>query len=361
MAVVSFLEIWNGRDGEDDDERQRSYRRVFRVVCSSTLDGPVTIKAHAACPAIGTIYVGANGETDTGAFCRKRRCIQSQDDPFVWTVEVEYSSIVVDFDRTNENPLLEPVDIEWGQAQYQKAIEIDLVGDPLESSSGEPYDPPVEIDDSRPVLRISRNLGGFDPALAIFYQDAVNSDVFLGAAPLTAKIMTLTASLQFRNIPYWRVSGEVHFRREGWRKQVLDQGFSHFDSNGVLTKNIDPLKGTPYPHPLKLNGIGELLTSSVSNLSGAIAIGQTLIKILVPGVFPTPDPDVIGGQFVIKIGNEQMLVTDYDALLDRFTVIRGYNGTTQAAHADAAVITMMPYYNIYIVYKELPFAALGFF
>lgn len=364
MAVTSFLEIWNGRDGEMNDERVRQYKRVFRIVTDSPATGPVEMSANVACPLLFDAYVGASGEVDLGCVVRNIRFTNDSDNYFIWQCDVHYSSETQDPDQVAESPFDEPVLMEWSFQQYEKCIPIDFKGNAFTSSAGEVIDPPVKIDDSRLVLRIERNLPGFNVALAIAYQDAVNSDVFFGAAALTAKIMTLSGSFHYRNgIPFWHVAGEVHFRREGWRLQLLDQGFTHqeigFDFNTPPKINRDPDTNEVYPKPLLLNGQGLLLSEAHSVLQFALNAVETVLSTTANSMFALPSEAL--GPVIFQIDDEQILVLSQNAVNLTWNVVRGVNGTTAAAHLAAAVVQQMPMYQVFFVYEELPFAALNFF
>src|SRR5262249_15878222 len=92
-------------------------------------------------------------------------------------------------------PLFKRPDVRWGFANFQRPgiWTIDNPSRAIVNSAGEPFDPPVEIDDSRLVLTLVRNEPAFAPLTSLLYKDAINSDTFLGAAPGLAKIAMLSS------------------------------------------------------------------------------------------------------------------------------------------------------------------------
>ncbi len=171
--------------------------------------------------------------------------------------------------QDQNNPIGREPDISWSFAAYQRpTMEIfdpDYFDDhglyiPVVTSAGEPFDPPVEVDDCRPVYRVSRNERFFNPAVAFDYMNAVNLDVFKGAKPGQAKIQSITGEQQReRNIVYARVTYEIHFRTDtefGWQLRVLDMG-----TQKKVGGEFRPIirKSIPVANPVLLDGAGGVL------------------------------------------------------------------------------------------------------
>jgi hypothetical protein len=262
--ILSVNEIWDGRQGSVDTKNVRNYTRTFRVITDSMVDGPFQVTdIPPPFPSIFSFYSDPAGGIDLGAFCTKITPRQT-DEPFVWIVTCEFSSKVDNPEQaqagdTDKDPLTRPSVVKWSMAKFQRVLDRDVNDDPIVNSAGERFDPPIEIDDSRPVLSITRNEPTIDPANIVAYQDAVNTDTFFGCDPGTAKIDSIEAESAFENGTfYWKVSYTIHFRREGWDVQPLDQGYHHLIA-GVPTVNRDPQSGNPYPAPRLLDGSGNLL------------------------------------------------------------------------------------------------------
>ena len=264
--ILSANEIWNGRQASVDTKNVRNYTRTFRIITDSMLDGPFQVTAiPPPFPVLFGFYSDPAGGIDLGALCNKITPRQT-DEPFVWEVTCEFSSKIDNPEQAQDgsaqqNPLLRPPVVKWSMAKFQRPVDQDNDGSPIVNSAGERFDPPIEIDDSRPVLHISRNEATVDPSLIVQYQDAVNADTFFGCDPGTAKMDSICAESAFENgVFYWKFEYEIHFRFDGWAVQPLDQGYHHLVS-GVPSVNRDPQSGNPYPAPRLLDGAGNMLGS----------------------------------------------------------------------------------------------------
>ncbi len=258
MSIVAVNELFEGREAQENEKGQRFYTRVFQVVTDDPNDGPLTAARATGVPRRGALYSAGN-EVDLAARVRRITPSQNPESPRLWEIRIEYDTVR---EEQDENPLNRPYEVNWDFAQFTRPVWRDIFGNAILNSARQYYDPPVEIDDSRPVLSVTRNEGGFNPGLAIEFQDAINSDTFLGFSPGTVKVAKIAAQSQFENNWfYWRVTYEFNFRREGWNISILDQGryelrngkpvpIREFDTSGVEI---------PFSHvtdPVPLNGAG---------------------------------------------------------------------------------------------------------
>lgn len=282
-------EVWGGRTGRSSEGATREYTRVFRVLTDNVLDGPLVVMIGSGLPQVGNAYSEASGAVDLGARVTTVDPVQDQDNPKVWTVTIRYSTAPgpqasgsgsggkgtkggsgTDPSEDSRNPLLRPAEVGWSFTRYRKPVRkanlyaiggavnsaVDTVV-PVVNSAGDPFVPIPEIDDSRLVLSVSRNEATFDPLVAIDYQDAVNSDGFLGAAKRTAKL-NLSAKRDWDKVigPYYKVQYEIEFRREGWLLSILDAGLHDLNGKVLIDTN-----GQPYSDEVPLNGFGGKLAN----------------------------------------------------------------------------------------------------
>jgi hypothetical protein len=263
MAIVSVREVASGRDGTLNNKGERSYSRAFQVITDDPLDGPLLVRTASGIPQRGSIYATAT-EIDPGAKVKAINPSQDADNPRVWTVKVDYDSVTED---KPENPLDRPIEISWTAAPYERVVFNDTDGKAILNSAGDYFDPPLTIDDSRPVLTVVRNEPSYNPTLAIDYQDAVNTDSFLGFSPGQVKVAKIDATSATENdIFYWRVTYEFHFRREGWALSVLDQGrYQKLNNKPVPIPEYDEsgnaVPGSHVSDPVPLDGAGQRLTN----------------------------------------------------------------------------------------------------
>jgi len=231
----------------DFNATDREYSRAFYVQTSQKTDDPNIVKTAVGLPFKWQTY-NTETYTDLEAVCYERTFTQNAENPLIWDVRCSYSTVAVDWKaavQTQDDPILEPPEIEFSFEQRPKA----LYGYPdpqqayigggkpaassgVVNSAGEPFDPPAEIDVSYPVLTISRNEPLFLPAIAVRFQDAVNSDVFWGVNKHCAKIKGIRGVRQYkRNKGYWRVTYQIAFNRETWDLQLLDHGTYYIDAS----------------------------------------------------------------------------------------------------------------------------------
>ena len=77
-------------------------------------------------------------------------------------------------------------------------------GDTVLNTAGDPYDPPVVIDDPRLVMTPSvRNEAKFNVGWVLAYRNAVNSDPFAGFPPLVAKVLISARAREWHQDAGW--------------------------------------------------------------------------------------------------------------------------------------------------------------
>ena len=254
MSVTSFLEIHDGRDGADDVRGRtavRRYTRVFRATTSSDFDDANTVVAHASCPRLGNVY-----PRDIGAWCRGRRA--NSVNKRLWIVTATYSSER----EMEEDPGADPPQFTWSTQQFQKIYVKDRDGKAIVNSAGDPYDPPIEGDDSRWSCTVTRNVASV-PSWLLSYKDAVNSEAFtidgISVNAGSAKLQNIQIGpLQTRNdITFRQLSLTLTFA-ESFAVEVLDAGFCYKD--GTEQKRILVDGGEPTA-PVLLDGAGAVLAN----------------------------------------------------------------------------------------------------
>lgn len=80
----------------------------------------------------------------------------------------------------------------------------------------------------------------------------------------------------------------------------------------------------------------------VARLNGAITAGATSIVIFTDTLNPEEEA-MLGAGVVVEVGLEQFLVTAYTS--PTLTVVPGWNGTTQADHADGSALYLSPAFS----------------
>lgn len=191
-------------------------------------------------------------------------------DPKRWVVTVTYRTVRTGRPETqNPDPLSRPTDYEWDDATEIMYPQVDLTpseAKPILNSAGDPFDPPLGMPVSLPVLRVTRNERRYSPGKAYSYAWAYNLDPFMGVAPGYALMLPWRAQrITENNFTYWRVMREVKFRFEPWgswkETYVLDAGLRElvYEDEEWKRRNITDSDGMPATTPMLLDGAGRRL------------------------------------------------------------------------------------------------------
>ncbi len=156
-----------------------------------------------------------------------------------------------------ENPLLEPVGIDWDYEDRQVAVERDVNGNRICNSAKDRYDEIIYADDFRRTLIVTRNEATFPKALADALSNRLNASVWNGYAAKTVKLKPIRARRAFHQAIglYYQVIYEFHFAPIGsdWRRYVLDAGLNEVVSGVKRRMTID---NKPTTSSLALDGSG---------------------------------------------------------------------------------------------------------
>ena len=234
----------------------RVYTRSFKLKTSLQTERAYHVGSHVSLPAVGEVH-----PDDGMAWCLSLSVDPS--DPWRgWTVTAEYSTER----ELAENPTGDPAVITWSSEQFQKAAIVNVAGEAIVNSAGDPFDPPLMIDDSRPNVSVSKNVLVV-PAWVLTYQDAVNVASFvidgITVAAGLAKIQSITIGAeQSRNgITFRNLSFTLHLQRQGWQSNILDAGFRQLDYSGGLENIRNEGDGELPAAPVPLDGAGMALTN----------------------------------------------------------------------------------------------------
>jgi hypothetical protein len=200
-------------------------------------------------PVIGEVH-----PDDSGAWCTTLQVDPT--DPWKgWTVTAEYSTER----ELAEDPTDDPAEITWGYEQFQKPAVTNYAGEAILNSAGDPFDPPIMIDDSRPHVTISKNLATV-PVWITTYQDAINSGSFtvdgitVGAGLAKMQNITITRAQSRNGTSFRTVTFSIHLQKQGWSSKQLDAGFRQIGYGGarenIRNDGDDELPAAPVP----LNG-----------------------------------------------------------------------------------------------------------
>lgn len=259
MAVIKVTEDYKGLNASDEIEANGTLAgaatRFFDVDFSTgdlAANRPFLAKADSDVPQVGDPH-----PFSPWIFVTNRSVAVAADSPLAFRVTVNYTEI--------ESPLEQPTIIEWLSASTTEPIDTDISDNAIVNSSEEPFDPPPteEFDDL--LLRGIYNVAVFDPVGAANYKNAINTDFFLGFAPGLAKVITYV-SREIKAITgnfYVEVTVEIQFRKTGWKRKFVDQGYriktGTDDDNKPTYEEIKDDEGNLITEPVFLDGNGQKL------------------------------------------------------------------------------------------------------
>lgn len=251
--TVTFIEEDAGARTATNSRGIRTYTRAFRFETSSQSEDAWDVGSHPNAPVIGQAF-------------RDAWCISSTPactDPWKgWTITAEYSSAV----EMNVDPTQDAMQIRVYTEQFQKPAVFDKNGNKIVNSAGDPFDPPLMMDDSRRVISLVRNVAAY-PSWVLSYQDAVNSDTFtvrgITYAAGVGKVQSVSISDgQIRNnVPFYTVEVLIHLQKNGWILQPLDVGFRELGYSGDLINILNQGDDERPSAPVPLNGSGYQLSN----------------------------------------------------------------------------------------------------
>lgn len=257
MAVAEIIKVADGRSGRKGQKNQRSFSVSYLVRTNDPQDGPIVV--FEALPEIGDFYYTDN-EYDLGARVADVSVSDEGGDKFLWRAEVRYDRNLRDDpeDQEPENP-------EEREPKYSirfEKHEVPISGPystadpghvsattPLSNSAGQPYNPPITREETRPTIVLLKDERRLDLAGMLALQDTVNRNAFAGFTSQTLKLNVTGVQERFeQGERWWRKTYELAFKREGWVARPLDYGTITDEDGNVretLLLNSSPTTGAP--------------------------------------------------------------------------------------------------------------------
>ncbi|MEZ5945221.1 MAG: hypothetical protein R3C18_27925 [Planctomycetaceae bacterium] len=195
------------------------------------------------------------------AWCKSINAQQTSDDGLSWTATIEYGQFAED-DRT-ENPLSQPVQLEYDFQVEQVPIDYDRNNERIQNSCGDPPATAIEVPTYRLIINVTRNEATFDAATVGAYAGSVNGDSWLGFAAGQVQFIPGRVRREFDSKYgyYFICSYQFVVNTDGYLPlKLLDQGYRELndDDEPVYILGNDDEKLTD---PALLDGAGKQLAA----------------------------------------------------------------------------------------------------
>lgn len=273
MSVIEAYIVPGSLKGGRTNTVQREYTVTWRCKVDDLFDNQVTVLASPLIPGDNVPFLGTNG-SDIGARVTKRDARQSEISPYVWEVEITYSTQQADETQFLENPLIRPPKETYSTERYQRfGHEVpnfdynanNAADSPtlavLTSAKGR-FEGGVGLETRRGVLTRVVNLNSFNFKTDVEdWIDRLNSSEWRGVPIGKAKIddIRVEGPETENGFRFYVATYVIKVDRKwGWKLRLLDADTHHI-SGGVRKINRDTLTGQPFASPQLLDGSGGLL------------------------------------------------------------------------------------------------------
>ena len=267
MAVVDVELDWKSvKRKVTKDGRKGSSRYTVKFDGSDTMFEMAILAAKASgIPSVGTSFPG-----DTWLLCDS---IDPKPlSPKLFEVECSYIMGGWSVPEQEDNPLKQKPKIRYYSVVTTEQIDRDITGKPILNSAEEPFDPPITAEVYTSAMEIVRNERSFSQATVGNYGNTLNRFTYRGSLPGTLWMSRLDAEEVIAgDYEYARVTYEIQYRPDGWRRRILDQGLRVLSTMATTTSsggqtarisqsaNILDENGLPLSEPHLLNGYGGIL------------------------------------------------------------------------------------------------------
>lgn len=247
--------------------RTRTYQSVHKLLSSTRFENPAVVLAHPSLPTLASGW-----PTDPGAFCVSREAKREEvpDKAECWVVTCDFTSSPdvrqPPDEEAEENPLLRPAIIDRSPVSRQRPISRDANNTLIQTTAGEPFNPPVEREEHAPAFTITKNMASWPAAMELAYQDSINDDtisipskgIVYGAG--VGKFNGFSGRESWENnYHFWVVTMEIECDWQGWNKPIVNAGYSELVEFGAVDYLLPIILGNGErpAGPVLINTAGE--------------------------------------------------------------------------------------------------------
>lgn len=247
MSITSYSELFTDLKGDIQLEKgQRTGSRSFQLFSSIINENPETVYSYGSLPALGSGFPG-----DSGCLLKKKSAVMdASGDRTRWIVHCDYDSILPNPEQTNKDPTARNPKWTFGVAKYMKPLQYDRLGVPFMNSACMPFDPPYEIEESRPTIEIEIAKATLDYNFVTSICGCLNNDTWNGFTRWQVKCESATATQNWENnIFYWQYKYNLTISApEAWQPiKILDQGMYIRNCSGSGSGSFPSSEATADP------------------------------------------------------------------------------------------------------------------
>ncbi|MCB9949587.1 MAG: hypothetical protein H6824_01245 [Planctomycetaceae bacterium] len=199
--------------------------------------------------------------------CKDVNVNQSSDDARTWEVTVSFGIIDADEKEADNNPLNQPIAIDYDWQTETRIIEFDINNERLQNSAGDPPSQAQETLVYRLVINVQRNEATFDHNTIGAYAGRVNADVWMGFPANTVQFFPGRTTRQFDPVAgyYYSTTYQFVINTDGYLPlRILDQGFRQLNDDDPATPvYILDAEDEKVSDPVLLDGAGKVLASGL--------------------------------------------------------------------------------------------------
>lgn len=247
MSVVSVQEMPVGRNGTPEETADnRTVSRQWLVTVNDPNDNIFTIVNDGNYFSSGIPSYLSPHPANVFYTCRSVEL--DPQSPLHWYAIATYSTAPVsqeDRERNEQpNPLDRRLKFSVDTIEFQRYSDKDANGDPYKNSADVPY--PAQVhEDARIIIRLRKNITTWNTAWfalrnsvnenAMTITDGV-STVSFDAEKGLLKRLVMGEVAEENGYVFYPLSAEVHLNNDGWKKQLVDQGFTARAASGKLIR-----------------------------------------------------------------------------------------------------------------------------
>lgn len=283
MGILSIKEYAGERGANWSVQSGRTYRITLDVLTDDELIGPRAIQLALGLSPSSTYrfpITTTKTEEDLGSYLQGVE-VQTLEGGLQHKVLLSFAPYDFKVDGGADNPqaaswimapFAAPPTLRWGSSSEDFAVTHDRDGVAILNTVGDPFDPPIQLPVSIPVLTVSRVLKSFDPTWITYFKDSVNGAEWLGW-PLESVLCQEITADRFYDADWgwlWRQETQFAFRPSlvvegatettvdpGWAVQILNAGMrAKLPGGEVGAVRID---GQPISKPVPLSADGRYL------------------------------------------------------------------------------------------------------